>query len=57
MRTLKEEIENNREKGYHHSKIDQMQLLAWLGEQTLIEDENKRLKAEINKLRYEFSAT
>jgi len=57
MRTLKQEIANNRERGYYHSQIDQMTLLAWLGEQVAIEDENKKLKDELNKLRFEKNAT
>lgn len=56
MKALKEEILNNRKKGYLHSQVDQETLLSWLGEQVIVEEENKALKAQVHQLTIRIAA-
>lgn len=51
MRTLKEEIEYQKQKGFYHNTIEHDTLLAWLWKQVAMEDEIRRLRDDVAKWR------
>lgn len=52
MRTLKQEIAHQRENGFAHNTIEHTTLLAWLGEQSIMEYELLGMHDKMQKLNY-----